>query len=117
MKKSFSVVLFFVFIGFSSCRHDPDIPLSPILTYDADIKTIISNNCAISGCHDGNGRKQKLTSYSQVLHYVTPGKPYQSNLFTSMVQLTGNKMPPTGQLADVQIRAVYIWILQGAKEN
>jgi len=91
--------------------------LSPIFTFNQDVSAITLNNCATSGCHDGSSRRRPLISYTDVMHYVTPGKPYDSKLFTVMIKLTGDKMPPTGQLTDEQIKSVYIWILQGAKEN
>lgn len=117
MKKKFLIILIFVLPGMIGCRHDPDIPASPILTYENDISSIISNNCATAGCHDGGGRKRALTTYSEVMHYVSSGKPYSSELFNAMVKLSGDKMPPQGPLSDLQIRSIYIWILQGAKEK
>jgi hypothetical protein len=51
------------------------------------------------------------------MRHVVPGKPYQSSLFNVMVNLTYNRMPPEGNLPDDQIKKVYIWILQGAKEQ
>jgi hypothetical protein len=117
MKKTFLIPLFFILSMVIGCRHDPDIPTSPILTYENDIKQIISNNCATAGCHDASGRKRALTTYSEVMHYVSNGKPYSSELFTVIVKLSGDKMPPQGPLSDLQIRSIYIWILQGAKEK
>ncbi len=101
----------------NSCRHNPDIPVSPIFTFNKDISSITLNNCATAGCHDGTSRRRPLITYSDVMHYVTPGKPYDSKLFTMIIKLSGDKMPPRGLLADEQIKLVYIWILQGAKEN
>jgi len=103
--------------GLYSCRHNPDIPVSPIFTFNKDISAITLNNCALSGCHDGYSERRPLVTYADVMHYVTPGKPYNSKLFTTVIKLTEGKMPPRGQLADAQIKALYIWILQGAKEN
>ena len=104
--------------GIIGCRHTPDIPVSPIFTFDKDISTITLNNCATAGCHDGTTERRPLITYTDLLHYVTPGKPYSSKLFTTIITLTGDKkMPPRGTLADQQIKAVYVWILQGAKEN
>jgi hypothetical protein len=101
----------------AGCRHNPDIPVSPILTFNADVSAITLNNCATSGCHDGSSERRRLVTYSEVMHYVSRGKPYSSRLFTSMIKLSGDKMPPNGPLSDAQIKTVYIWILQGAKEN
>jgi hypothetical protein len=99
------------------CRHNPDIPVSPILTFEKDISTITLNNCATSGCHDGSSKRRRLVTYTEVMHYVSAGKPYSSELFTTVIKLSGDKMPPNGPLSDAQIKSMYIWILQGAKEN
>jgi hypothetical protein len=104
-------------LNFSSCRHNPDIPVSPIFTFNQDVSSITLNNCATVGCHDGSSKRKPLITYTDVMNYVTPGKPYDSKLFTVIIKLSGNKMPPTGTLADEQIKSVYLWILQGAKEN
>jgi len=106
--------LLFVLFG---CRHEPVIPVSPIFTFDKDVSAITLNNCATAGCHDGSSRRRTLITYSDVMHYVSPGKPYDSKLFTTIIKLSGNKMPPNGPLSDPQIKTIYVWILQGAKEN
>jgi hypothetical protein len=111
------LIVFSTLLSINSCRHNPDIPVSPIFTFTKDISTITLNNCATTGCHDGSGKRRPLISYSDVMHYVTPGKPYNSKLFKVIIKLSGDKMPPTGTLADGEIKSVYIWILQGAKEN
>jgi len=113
-KRTFLLALLFVLCG---CRHDAVIPASPIFTFNNDVATITLNNCATAGCHDGSSRRRPLITYSDVMHYVSPGKPYNSKLFTTIIKLSGNKMPPKGPLSDPQIRTIYVWILQGAKEN
>jgi len=110
------VLLCFLFVMFN-CRHDPEVPVSPIFTFDKDISSITSNNCATTGCHDGTSNRRPLKTYTDLMHYVSPGKPYDSKLFTTIIKLSGDKMPPNGALSDPQIKAIYIWILQGSKEN
>jgi hypothetical protein len=117
MDSKYRVALIIFLAVMASCRHTPEVPVSPVFTYNKDISAITLNNCATSGCHDGTSRKRALLSYSDVMHYVTPGKPYDSKLFTAIIKLTGNKMPPQGPLTDEQIKTIYVWILQGAKEN
>jgi len=114
----FSFLLFLGSLTFTRCRHSPEIPLSPVLTFNEDVKSIILNNCAIAGCHDGGrGGRRKLVSYAEVMEYVSAGKPFDSKLYNSITNLTFNRMPPRGTMADEQIKVIYIWILQGAKEN
>jgi hypothetical protein len=109
-----SLILLLAFIG---CRHNPEVPVSPIFTFNKDISSITLNNCATVGCHDGTSERRSLITYPDLMHYVTAGKPYSSKLFTTIIKLSGNKMPPNGPLSDPQIKSIYIWILQGAKEN
>jgi hypothetical protein len=110
--------LAFILILFLGCRHSPDVPVSPIFTFDKDVASITLNNCATAGCHDKpNDERRPLVTYADVMHYVKAGKPYDSKLFKSMIKLSGNRMPPQGLLTDQQIKSVYIWILQGAREN
>jgi len=100
-----------------SCRHDPEIPISPVFTFDKDVSAITLNNCATIGCHDGTSKRRPLITYADVMHYVSAGKPYDSKLFTEIIKLSGSKMPPAGPLSDPQIKTIYVWILQGSKEN
>lgn len=100
----------------SSCRNSPDIPLTPVLTFNQNVSSIVLNNCATAGCHDGSEERQ-LVTYIDVMHFVQAGKPYQSKLFTAITSLGSNQMPPKGLMSDDQIKTIYIWILQGAKEN
>jgi hypothetical protein len=112
-------LLFIFLLPIVACRHAPTIPTSPVLTYNQDVTTIILNNCATAGCHDGGGRggKRRLVSYTDVMQYVSAGKPFDSKLYNSITNLSFNRMPPQGKMANEQIKVIYIWILQGAKEN
>jgi hypothetical protein len=51
------------------------------------------------------------------MQYVSVGKPFDSKLYNVITNLSFNKMPPAGNMSDDQIKVIYIWILQGAKEN
>jgi len=112
-----TLISIILLLNLVSCRHNPNIPESPIFTFNKDVSSITLNNCATVGCHDGTSERRRLQTYSEVMHYVSPGKPYSSKLFTTIIKLSGNKMPPNGPLSDPQIRTIYVWILQGAKEN
>jgi hypothetical protein len=102
----------------SGCIHDPVIQDSPLLTFEANVKAITLNNCARSGCHDGNEEDPTLITYNDVMSQVKPGDPKGSELYKVITKLSGEKaMPPDGPLSDQQIQTIYIWILQGAKEK
>jgi hypothetical protein len=101
-----------------ACSHDPVVPGSPLLTFEANVKAITLNSCARSGCHDGKGEDPTLVTYDNVMGHVKPGDPRGSQLYKVITKLSGeNAMPPEGPLSDEQIRTIYIWILQGANEK
>lgn len=116
--------LLVVVVALSSCavqQVDPTADI-PTLSFQTDISPIISANCALSGCHDGNGGEHALLSFDDVLSYgeVTPNKPHNSKIYEVIRLYSGeNAMPPAPNqpLTDQQIGAIYVWILQGAHNN
>lgn len=109
----------------SSCitqQVDPTADL-PNISYQTDISPIISANCAYSGCHDGGGNELfSLATYDELIRHsgVKAGKPHDSRLYDVIRQYTGESaMPPSPNepLSDEQIATIYVWILQGAKNN
>ena len=104
-----------------ACRHDALTPLSnaPAISFKNDIQPIIISNCTQSGCHGSNDRRFKLLTYNDVLSIVKPGAPHSSDLYSSITANTLNTMPqpPNPRLNDTQIKTIYVWILQGAKNN
>ena len=118
----------FPFVGLlilASCTTEPVDPTAdlPVISYQTDISPIISANCALaSGCHGGNSEEFLLLSYDDVIKHceVTPGKPHDSELYRVIRLFGGEKaMPPKPNvpLTDEQIGTIYLWILQGAKNN
>lgn len=99
------------------CTHDPVVPDSPTLTFEADVKSITLNNCARAGCHDGKEEDPTLLTFADVSGQVKAGDPEGSKLYKVITKLSGEAMPPEGPLSDEQIRTIYIWILQGANEK
>lgn len=119
-------LFFFAFLftaGFMACTVTPVDPTAdlPTISYSTDISPIISANCASSGCHDGNGELGSLQTYDELIRYtdVQAGKPHNSNLYNIIRLYIGNVMPPkpNNHLTDEQIATIYVWILQGAKNN
>lgn len=101
----------------NACHHDPVIPTTPV-TFEGDVKPIILNSCARTGCHVAGGEDPRLTSYKEVMEIVKAGKPQDSKLYEVITALSGeDAMPPDGPLSNEQLRLIYIWILQGAKEK
>lgn len=106
----------------SSCKHDPITPLSDAraISFATDVQPILISNCTQSGCHGTTGsHKLKLVTYSDVVSKVSAGKPHSSGLYTSITSNILNTMPqpPNPRLTDIQIKTIYVWIMQGAKNN
>ena len=114
-------VLFGCLLLLYGCRHDALIPLSnaPIMSFKNDIQPIMISNCTQSGCHGSSGHRFKLITYNDVLSIVKAGDPHSSELYSSITANTLNTMPqpPNPRLSDTQIKTIYVWILQGAKNN
>jgi hypothetical protein len=121
-KKVIAVTLLTPFLLLFSCKHDPTLtPGTPEVCFDSQILPVIQSGCAKSGCHDGNGEKQALTTYDEILRMVTPGKPLQSRLYKAVTANPHfeNFMPPKPNtpLNSTQIDNIEIWILQGANHT
>ncbi len=108
----------------AACTVEPVDPSADIPTqsFQADIFPIISANCSLAGCHGANDEEFPLLNYDDVINYceVEPGKPHNSELYEVIRLLSGEEaMPPKPNqaLTDKQIGAIYVWILQGAKNN
>lgn len=111
-------LIVFSIIAYSSCKHEPDLESLPNLTYEKDIKIIISSNCASkNGCHGTDPETEfPLTTYEQVMEEceVKPGDAHGSKLYEVITDNGEEKMPPEQDLDDKDIKRIYIWILKGA---
>ncbi len=98
---------------------DADAPV-PTVAYKQDIAPIIAAKCAQFGCHGSERTEQfNLLSYSALSQLVVPNKPHSSQLYDVIRLYAGNAMPPKPNepLSDTQITQIYVWILQGARDN
>ena len=80
------------------------------ITYASGIETIILDNCALSGCHDGNSGLATINDYSSVKSYVDNG------LLEQRV-LDQKDMPPTGPLSTCNQQKIRSWLMDGAPQN
>lgn len=77
------------------------------VSYQNDIKPIISANCAITGCHVSGSQSPNLSVLANV----------QSNA-SRIKTRTGNRtMPMGGSLTQTQINLIACWVDDGAKNN
>jgi len=90
----------------NGCESAQSVEINSGVSYEASIKSIIENNCAISGCHNGSV-SPNLTSFSTI----------QSRA-SSIKTKTGNKSMPKGSsLSQQQIDLISCWVNDGALNN
>ncbi len=105
-----------------SCKHKTEFDKMTEISYSINVAPIISSNCAFSGCHGDSLTKEfNLLAYEGMMNAgIEPGKPENSKLYKTLVDLNENEvMPkkPYNILTDKQIQLIYVWIGQGAKNN
>jgi hypothetical protein len=100
-----------------SCKPDPVTydctGLTP--TYAADVKSIIDNNCATSGCHSASSHANGKDYSTYAL--VKSGSE-KNSFMGSMQHLSGYESMPKGasQLSDSLLQTISCWIENGAPE-
>jgi hypothetical protein len=103
----------------TSCTHKADISGIPEVCFDSQVLPIFSNNCAISGCHDGGGESDlSFDNYNDIRNAVEPYKPESSKAYQAITSTWGeNKMPPSQPISKLNRTIIRLWIEQGAKET
>ena len=91
-------------------------PTSPCdsasVSYMSDIRPIIFQSCAISGCHASGGPQAELTTYEQVKFYVDNG------LFKSwVIDQVPYAMPIGTPLTPEELQKIGTWLDEGACKN
>lgn len=107
-------------ISFNSCKHEVDLSGVPEISFANDIQLILSGNCTMSGCHNTDAASEfPLVTYQNVMDEgdVKPGDAHGSELYQVLLRTGEERMPPDGHLSDIQIKKIFIWIEQGAKDN
>jgi hypothetical protein len=81
-------------------------------TYTADVKPLMDNNCATSGCHSASAKAsgKDYSSYTAVKSLAT-----ENAFMGSMQHLSGyDNMPKGGsKLSDAQLKTISCWIQNG----
>jgi hypothetical protein len=118
----FALALFSL-IGISACRHTVDYSQFPEVKYSTDVNPIIIANCTQSRCHGlVESERFDLLTYDNVIRHggIVAGKPHKSNFYNVISTLNPYNImpvPPQPALTDEQIKTVFLWIAQGAKNN
>ena len=133
--KNFIRILFPVSILFFACSYNKGelkpasvcAPLVKPVSFSADIVPILTQNCALSGCHSGSSPESNLNleaskAYAALLKkgsgYVDTINPTSSVIYSSLVSVS-SPMPPDGQrkLDACELKLIETWMKQGAKNN
>ena len=101
---------------------DPAAAGRPSPSFNADILPILTNQCALAGCHAAGGQNGvDLRTYDTLNAggaggtIVIVGDARESEVVKQIVQ---GKMPPDGPPLEVaQIQLIIDWINEGAENN
>ena len=114
------ILLISVAFFLQSCSHDPQgiADLNPVC-FETQIKPLIQNSCAVSGCHDASTAEEgyNFSSYEGIVAAVKPGNARQSELYRVLTAVYGEMMPPQHPLSENDRNLIKIWIEQGAKNT
>lgn len=111
MKKLFSLLTIATILTSCSSDSTEDVttPVPTSVTYTANIKAIIDQSCATTGCHNSTTSAFGLTleNYTQVKN------AFQNKNALGRMESTTNPMPPNGNLPSTSIDAIKKWKAQG----
>ena len=114
-------IIFSLLISISSCTTNPDLTGVPEVSFKNDVQRVLSANCNFKGCHGGQGEEESLIGYDNVMSFgeIKAGNAHGSKLYRLITGRSGPKMPPSGysDVSSTDIKTIYIWIEQGAKNN
>jgi len=102
----------------TSCTHTANIANIPIVCFEGDVLPIYTNNCAVTGCHDGaRGSRMVFKNYADIRASVTPGNPGNSQSYQAIISKWGNTMPPNRPISLENRTIIRLWIEQGAEQT
>ena len=112
----FIPIVLTVIIIINACVHDTEgVTELRKVCFTSEILPIFQTNCAMSGCHDREGEEDfVLNNYEGIMKGVSPGNPYNSKVYESIIDIWGEIMPPDKALSQNQRTLIKIWIEQGA---
>src|SRR5665648_545656 len=106
------VVIITTIFSITSCSHEANITDFPEICFEGDVLPIFTNNCGISGCHNGQGESRlTLNNYLDISHAVVAGNPNASKVYKAIIATMGeNKMPPDKPLSLDNRTIIRLWI-------
>lgn len=115
MKKTilFGLVTLFLFSCSNDSTDDLTLPPAANITYQKDVRAIMNQSCATSGCHNASSNSAGLVleTYAQVRN------AFENRGALGRMESTTNPMPPTGNLPSTSIDLIKTWISNGYIEN
>lgn len=90
----------------SGCEVTQSVTVLAGTSFSNRISQIITNSCAISGCHAGS-QSPDLRNFSNIQQFADRIK----------LRTTQKSMPPGGGLSDADIAAIVCWVDDGALNN
>lgn len=109
-----------IIVIINSCRHAEITSLADLRTvyFNEEILPIFVTQCGSSRCHGGsNEKRMNYTTYNGIMTGITPGQPYNSKIYTAIIGVYLNSMPPGKPINENQRTLIKVWIEQGAKNN
>ena len=105
-----------------ACKHEIPQNPGPEVCFETDVLPIFQSNCAKSGCHDAITRADgyRLDTYNHIIAKgVRPGDPSDSEIYEVLLEDGNDRMPPPPNqpLTGSQIKLIYDWIKQGARNT
>ncbi|SNR14326.1 hypothetical protein [Tenacibaculum jejuense] len=120
MKSRIYPIILFSLLVLSSCSTS-EVPIEQLpivqpteqITYEKDVKNIISNSCATTNCHDdvSPAAGLALTNFDRVRNAAENG-----NLF-GRINNSANPMPPSGLLPTSTRNIISQWRADGYLEE
>ncbi|MFN0729006.1 hypothetical protein [Polaribacter gochangensis] len=111
MKKLSALLL--LAILFTNCTsvstEDLTVPTPNSITYTVNVKTIIDQSCATSGCHNATGNSGGLTLET----YIQVKNAFENRSALVRMESTSNPMPASGNLPNTSIQIIKNWRDQG----
>ena len=109
----------------TTCGSDGTVTGVTYTCFSRDILPVLSNSCAISGCHNAASHKEGVvtTSYQTLINsdIIKSGNPAESKLYKVMTASAGSEdiMPPKpySPIAKAVTDSIFKWIQHGAKNE
>lgn len=120
MRSAFLLLTAFLLAFVSSCTTDPDLSTVPDISYSRDVSRIMSSHCNFRGCHGGGEGEFSLETYNDLMAHVKAGDARGSSLYRVITRRGfEERMPPSGytEVRNEDVKLIYLWIEQGAKNN